>query len=234
MNCIVTGASSGIGYQLVLSLCKHGTNKILAIARRQENLQQLQQECWNTFQQQIEYWAVDVNTITQELWQEKLSHWKTIHVLINNAGIIMNKSVFELEENEWASLFETNFYSVLRLIKYSIPLMNEAYKTIVNIGSIGALERISKFTKIGGYTCTKGALNTLTEVVAAELYSSGITCNALCLGAVDTPMLRSALDFIHHRKTPQEIADFIADFSLRRGHICSGQILPIYQGFRAE
>lgn len=231
MNCIVTGASSGIGYQLVLSLCKNGANKIMAIARREENLKQLQQECWDAYQQQIEIWPIDITKINESLWQEKLNHWKTIHVLINNAAVLINKSVFEIETQEWHRLFDTNFFSVINLVKYSLPFMNEPYKTIVNIGSIGAVERIQKFPQIGGYTCTKAALHILTEIMAAELHSKGITCNALCLGATDTPMLHSFIKTLKNVNLPEDVADFIADFALRRGVICNGQILPIYQGY---
>lgn len=106
--------------------------------------------------------------------------------LMNCAGVVVRRSVVELDEADWDRVMDVNAKSVYLMSKHSIPIMG-AGGSIINLGSGWGL--------VGGpraaaYCASKGAVVLLTKAMAIDLGQKGIRVNCLCPGDTDTPMLR--------------------------------------------
>ncbi len=141
----------------------------------------------------------DKETVEQVIEQIKKEYGR-LDVLVNNAGIILDRAVpvLEVGESVIKETFETNFFGALRMIQEVVPLMQQwKYGRIVNISSgLGAFEIMSGQgqIQIGGssaaYRISKTMLNALTCLVQ-DIAEMGIKVNAVCPGRVQTDMGRA-------------------------------------------
>lgn len=227
MNIIITGASSGIGYETVKTLARKGDNNIIAIARRKELLDNLLQECFP-------YKTSNVYAVPFDLESEDFSEliaivkdkFSEIDILLNNAGLLISKPFHQLSKKDVDNLFSTNVYSVITLIQELKTLFNNP-SHIVNISSMSGFQGSKKFFGLSVYSATKAAVACLTETLAEEFQTSGISVNCLALGAVQTPMLLKAFPVYSAPVTSFEISSFIADFCINGSQYFNGKILPV-------
>ena len=98
---------------------------------------------------------------------------------------------------------------------------------VVNISSMGGVQGSSKFPGLSAYSSSKGALITLTELLAEEFKESGPSFNVLALGAVQTKMLEKAFPGYKPKITPKKMAKHILDFSLSGNELYNGKLIPI-------
>ena len=111
-----------------------------------------------------------------------------LDILVNNAATFHNKkSLLDLDESEWDRVLNINLKGTYLCIKYAAKLMikNKTEGRIINISSIGA-DKI--FSKMGAYATSKGAINTLTKVLAVELSDYGINVNSISPGHINTKL----------------------------------------------
>ena len=151
---------------------------------------------------------------------------RKIDVLINNAGLLINKPINDLSIADFEQLFEINVKSVFRLVKLLLPHFNKNAH-IVNIGSMGGFQGSAKFPGLSLYSASKGALAILTECLAEELKDRNIKVNCLALGAAQTEMLQKAFPGYQAPLSAAEIAEFIADFAIKAHHYLNGKIVPV-------
>lgn len=224
MNILITGASRGIGFKTALELSKNSHNKVIAFSRNQAGLNELKD---------LSNGAIDICTVDLELddlepLNSFLSAYNNIDVLINNAGQLINKKFIDLSINEWRKLFEANFFTAVKLTSFMLPLLKRsAHPHILNIGSMGGFQGTSKFVGLSAYSASKAALGNLTECLAEELKEFNIRVNCLALGAVNTEMLKDAFPSYKAPVESDDIARFIADFSLNSHHFINGKIIPV-------
>jgi short-subunit dehydrogenase len=228
MNIIITGASKGIGYQLVKNFTKIKNANIYLISRSEENLSSLKKECL-----QIDA-AVKIVTIPFDLEDIVINKFPDeincdhVDILINNAGIVIKKEFDKFEIGEIQKVFNINFIAPALLIKHLMSRMGHNKIThIVNIGSMGGFQGSAKFSGLSYYSASKAALASLTECLALEFKDKNIKCNCLALGAVQTEMLSEAFPGYKAPLEPQEIAEFIADFALNGHKYFNGKVLPV-------
>jgi len=229
MNIIITGASSGIGYATALKLAENPANHIIAIARNQEKLTQLQNEAQTSFaHQNIEICCLDITQRNFSPLQQQIEQLGEIHILINNAGALINKPFMDLLLEDWQEMLESNLLSAVAMTKMVLPFMGLSMcGHIVNIGSMGGYQGSSKFTGLAAYSASKAALANFTECLAAEYTTKNIACNCLALGAVQTEMLEKAFPSYKAPITSTEIATYIAFFCQHGHKYQNGKILPI-------
>jgi len=226
MNIIITGASAGIGREVALCLARDEKNKIVAISRNKTALLSLSEAAENK-----NIITVDVDLrLTQEV-RKRLKNILSenpgsVDILINNAGLLINKPFSELRESDVEDLINVNFQSPLLIIQYLLPLMKSG-SHIVNIGSMGGFQGSSKFTGLSVYSAAKGALAVLTECLATEYATQGISFNCLALGSVSTDMLKKAFPGYSGSMAPSEVARFIADFALNGNKYFNGKVIPV-------
>ena len=124
-----------------------------------------------------------------------IEEFGTIDILVNNAGVALIGTAFhEVTEEQWDMVLDVNLKGAWLCCKYIIPhMLNQKSGKIINISSHAGVIGIAT---IGPYTCAKHGIVGMTRVLAAELAPHGINVNALCPGAVDTPMLSQAFEKI--------------------------------------
>lgn len=228
MNILITGASSGIGFACVKKLLETESHQIIALAR---NIQPLQDFLLSNPQFSERLWINEFD-ITHFDAAEYLEKWENrfskVDILINNAGLLINKAFMELKQEDWAAIFAVNVFGCAKLIQTLYPLLKKSNKAhIVNIGSMGGHEGTAKFKGLSAYSASKAALANLTECLAEEWKDEGISVNCLMLGAVNTEMLAAAFPGYQAPLNAAEIADFITHFSLHAHLFLNGKLLPI-------
>lgn len=231
MNIIVTGASRGIGYELVKQLSAQPSNTVIAVSRNAQKLKQLQQECVslnaNARVLPIACDLSDANAIDNLMTEIKIQV-KSVHVLINNAGAIVNKPFVELSAQDIEYVYRVNVFSVMQLIQKALPLMDTSEKAhVVNISSIGGFQGSLKFAGLSAYSSSKAALTSLTECLAEEMKDKNIAFNCLALGATQTEMLNEAFPGYKAPLSAAQMAEFIAHFSLTAQRYMNGKIVPV-------
>ena len=129
-----------------------------------------------------------------------------LDILMNNVGAIFMGGVVELPEEDWDRIFEINLKSCYLAMKHAIPVMSDrGGGAIINISSISSLRYLG--TPYVGYYTTKGAMNHMTRVTAAQYAPQHIRVNAILPGVMDTPMARDAATRNRGLK-PEEIEEF--------------------------
>lgn len=220
---LVTGASRGIGFEVVKHLADRG-HLITAIARSKDKLSALR----GLYPEQILTKALD---ITEEHSSDNLiQHFRekglTLNGIVHNAGLLINKPFLELTNEDWHRQLDVNLLAPVFLTRDLLPFMNPGTH-ILNISSMGGFQGSSKFPGLTGYSVAKGALSTFTECLSAELLEKNITCNCLCLGAVQTEMLESAFPGMQAPVKAGEMGSYISNF-LENGHnFYNGKVLPV-------
>lgn len=228
MNIIVTGASSGIGFEAALEFSLDTKNKVVCIARSADKLRKLHEIAKSITPECIllpvafDLVNDDYNALIPFI-EQRLG---TVDILINNAGSLINKPLLETTEVDLAEMLEHNVMSHFKMTRYMLPFMS-AGAHIVNIGSMGGFQGSVKFPGLAAYSASKAALHILTECMAQELTTTGIKINCLALGSAQTEMLEAAFPGYESPILAFEMGKYIADFA-RTGHkFFNGKVLPV-------
>lgn len=226
MNIVVTGASAGIGREVVLRLSDEESHNIVAIARDKKALSGLSDTARH---KNIIPLATDLTgglNTARALKSSLSAHFPYIDIMVYCAGTLVNKPLAEYNEQEINDMIAVNFTGALWLVRELDTLFRKG-SHVVTIGSMGGFQGSMKFPGLAAYSATKGALAVLTECLAAEYAEREISFNCLCPGAVDTGMFRKA--FPGHRApvTAPEAAAFIADFAVNGNRLFNGKIIPM-------
>lgn len=228
MNVIITGASSGIGFETALEFTLDSKNKVVCIARSADKLRKLLEiakginpDC-NLLPVEFDLINDDYTALVPFLKQ----HLGSVDILINNAGALINKPFVSTTENEMAAMLESNVMTHFKMIRYTLPLMEKG-SHIVNIGSMGGFQGSVKFNGLSAYSASKAALHALTECLAVELTETGIKVNCLALGSVQTEMLEEAFPGLEGSVLAFEMGKYVADFAKNGHKFYNGKILPV-------
>ena len=127
-NIIITGTSSGIGFELVKIFSKDN-NRVLALSRNNSKLRDLKLDG-------VDAIDFDINNPDEVKLSEFLNSVNRIDILINNAGFLVNKSFEDTTLDDFHNIYSTNVFSVAMLIKRTIKYMHEG-SNVINISSIG-------------------------------------------------------------------------------------------------
>lgn len=222
MNIIITGSSRGIGLELSKLFCKDNNNCVIGISRSISN-NTIEELGENSKFIPLNY---DLSNIDTDFKKAIEKHIKTVDILINNAGYLVNKSFLELKDDDFDKMFSINVKAVFKIIQQLFPLFS-GNAHIVNISSMGGFQGSTKFNGLSLYSASKGAVNTLTECFAEELKEKNIKVNSLSLGAVNTEMLRDAFPNYQAPTNPKEMAIFIKQFAENAHHYMNGKIVPV-------
>ena len=152
--------------------------------------------------------------------------WTHVDILINNAGAIVNKPFFETTIEEFKEVYATNVFGVAELTRRVIPFM-QPKGHVVTISSMGGVQGSMKFAGLSAYSSSKGAVITLTELLAEEYKETGPSFNVLALGAVQTEMLEEAFPGYKAPTTPLEMATYIFEFSEKGQQFYNGKLLQV-------
>ncbi len=219
-NIIITGTSRGIGFELVHLFANQGHN-VLALSRNAQPVNNLHFENITSFAFDLckdeDYKKVEDFISTE---------WKHVDILINNAGMLLNKPFAETTFQDFEKVYRTNVFGVSEMTRIVIPFMKQDGH-VVTISSMGGIQGSMKFPGLSAYSSSKGAVITLTELLAEEYKESGPQFNVLALGAVQTEMLKEAFPDYQAPTTALEMAEYISDFSLKGNKYYNGKVLQV-------
>ena len=219
-NIIITGCSRGIGFELV----KYFSNpqyQIIAIARNVETITQLKMTNVTPFKADI---TNEKDLKALKIYIEKT--WTHVDIVIHNAGKLLNKPFFKTTTDDFLDIYKVNVLAVAALTRILIPFLKKG-SHVVTISSMGGIQGSLKFAGLSAYTSSKGALITLTELLAEEYRQSGISFNVLALGAVQTEMLKEAFPKYKALINATEMANYIGEFSLKGNKYFNGKVLQV-------
>ncbi|MDP5001273.1 MAG: SDR family oxidoreductase [Flavobacterium sp.] len=219
-NIIITGTSRGIGYELALQFANAG-HQVLAISRKtpKELIENSKITCLS-----IDISNPDeldkVTQFVKNSWQNK------VDILINNAGLLISKPFEQLTFSDFEQVYKVNVFAVAELTKICIPFMEKG-SHVVTISSMGGIQGSMKFPGLAAYSSSKGAVITLSELLAEEYKEQGIAFNVLALGAVNTEMLQEAFPGYQAPLSAIEMSDYIFNFALTGNKYYNGKVLQV-------
>ena len=215
---LVTGASRGVGFAICKKASANG-HRAIALSRNISPLKGIPN---------VHPFSVDLSLESEvvDFVKEIGTSFKSIDVLINNAGSLINKPFLEISSSDFEAVFKVNIFAVATLTRLILPMMN-AKGHVLNITSIGGVQGSAKFPGLSAYSSSKGALVILTELLAEEFKDSGPSFNALALGAVQTEMLEEAFPGYKAPVSAAQMAEYIIDFALKGHQFYNGKVLPI-------
>ncbi len=218
-NIIITGTSRGIGYEMALQFANAGY-QVLAISRKTPQVL-IEHE-------NITCLSIDISDENQlqQVYNFVLKTWKKVDVLIHNAGSLLHKNFTEISSQEFQNIYKVNVFAVAELTKICIPFMEKG-SHVVTISSMGGIQGSMKFAGLSAYSSSKGAVITLSELLAEEYKESGISFNVLALGAVNTEMLQEAFPGYEAPLSAKEMADYIFNFALTGNKFYNGKVLQV-------
>jgi len=219
-NIVITGTSRGIGFELAQQFAKNG-HHVLALSRNTAPLEKVNHKNITTLSIDLSQ-AEDIQKAINFIQ----SNWKQVDVLINNAGKLINKPFTELTAADFLDVYKVNVFGVAEITKGIIPFLQKG-SHVVTISSMGGIQGSSKFGGLAAYSSAKGAVITLSELLAEEYKEAQIAFNVLAIGAVQTEMLAEAFPDYKAPLSAQEMANYIYDFSLTGNKFYNGKVLQV-------
>ena len=215
---LITGASNGIGFEIAKTAASLG-HKVIAISRDITNLKPLIN---------VDSYSVDITnddlieSFVKKLIQKKIK----LDILINNAGLLVNMPFEETSIKTFKNVYNVNVFGVVSVIRMCLPIMNKK-SHVLNISSMGGVQGSPKFPGLSAYSSSKGALITLTELLAEEYNETGPSFNVLALGAVQTEMLEKAFPGYKSNVSAKKMASYILEFSISGHELYNGKLIPV-------
>ena len=217
---IITGTSRGIGFELAKQYAESG-HQVLAISRNSEPLSAVNHK-------NITVLSVDISNPHEVLKIVAFvkNEWKKVDILINNAGKLINNPFTEISSKEFLEVYKVNVFAVAEITKLMIPFLQKG-SHVVTISSMGGVQGSMKFPGLAAYSSAKGAVITLSELLAEEYKAQQITFNILAIGAVQTEMLAEAFPGYQAPLSAVEMANYIYEFSLTGNKFYNGKVLQV-------
>ena len=219
-NIVITGTSRGIGFELAQQFAKNG-HHVLALSRNTAPLEKINHKNITTLSVDLSH-----NEDIQKAVNFLKSNWKHVDILINNAGKLINKPFTELTSDDFLEVYKVNVFGVAEITKGILPFLQRG-SHVVTMSSMGGIQGSMKFGGLAAYSSAKGAVITLSELLAEEYKEQQIAFNVLAIGAVQTEMLAEAFPDYKAPLSAQEMANYIYDFSLTGNKFYNGKVLQV-------
>ena len=237
---LITGASQGIGLATAQSLHGAGANVVVNyFADPDGHNQNLAEQAVTSLGDGAIAIAADVRQPDQlsQMMETTVGTFGTLEILVNNAGILRDRSFKKMTSQEWQDVMDTNLTGVFNSCKAAIGSL-QAGGAIVNIASLSA---VTGFFGQANYASAKAGVMTLTKVLSKELARNNIRVNAVAPGVVDTEMGKSIPE--DNRKAmlshvplgrfaePREISEVVLFLCSDMASYVTGQTLHVNGGW---
>lgn len=224
---VVTGSSKGIGRGTAGSLVRDHGCTVIGMARDAEGLATLEAECRGA-SGHFEPVVADLSRPEAlDVLLERVGG-RRVNGLVNNAGLLITRTFGTWTAEDTGRLFHLNAAVPLLLAQALAHVLGgDPPGHIVNISSMGGFQGSAKFPGLLAYSASKAGLACITECLAEELKESGVRANCLCLGAVDTEMLRAAFPGYKAPMGPAAMGAHVARFVLEGHSLFNGKVLPV-------
>ncbi len=233
---VVTGGCGGIGEAICKRLIREGATVYALDLAEPTN-------------SDVKYRKHDVTCEQSaiDLLKHIQNHHDRLDILVNAAGIEIEKTIEETTLDEWNRIFAINVSGTFLTSKYTIPLMRRTGGSIVNFGSY---DGFIADPKLAAYCATKGAVHALTRAMACDHGPDNIRVNVVCPGFIDTPMLKSffgegsdsdryyqaarEIHPIHRHGTPEDVANLVFWLASDESTYATGQLWVLDGGLTAQ
>ena len=236
---VITGAGRGIGRAIALELGQGGAQVAVNYAHSKESAEELVRWLREHGSQGALAIQADVSDATQavSLIDEAVQRLGRIDVLVNNAGINIDRSIKNLSVEDWNTVLQMDLHSYFYTVKAAVPYFTKQESgKIINISSF--VGQAGNFGQ-ANYSAAKAGIIGFTKTAALELARSNVTVNAICPGFIETEMYTSVPDKVKETilqriplrrvGTPQEIARAVL-YLIVDGDYITGQTLNINGG----
>ena len=233
---IVTGGARGIGKGICEVFCREGATVALwDVLDGTETVNEITQNGGKIFFQKVD--VTDQNSVDTAIEEIIKQHGK-IEILINNAGIIRDRSFLKMSEEEWDSVINVNLKSLYVVTRAVVPHMKEnGYGRIVSASSINGTAGAFGQTN---YCATKAGISGFTRALCKEVGRFGITANAVAPGFIQSNMTdklndaqkNTILDKIPMKKlgNPEDIAKAVGFLCSDNASYITGQTIHVNGG----
>ncbi len=235
---LVTGASRGIGKEIALSLSQNGFT-VICCGRN---------EIQDNYPPDLNWKRADVSNTNdvRELSGYIDRNFGVANLVVNNAGIQLEKTVVETTEEEWDLVVGTNCKGIFNICKEFIPLMERVGGgSIINIGSISGKKADPGMAL---YDASKGFVHSLTRAIAVD-HGPKIRCNSICPGWIRTEMTETAFETAENPEfakadailrhpagrlgTPKDIANLVLWLASDQASFVTGQCIDVDGGLNS-
>ena len=235
----VTGGSGGIGAAICERFANEGACVIAADIHSPGNTRE-----------GIEFREYDVTSedIVISTFTELEQQWDKLDILVNAAGIEIEKTIEDTTLEEWNRIFAINVTGMFLTSKHALPLLRKS--SAASIINFGSYDGYIADPGLAAYCATKGAVHALTRAMACDHGPEGIRVNAICPGYVNTPMLQSffgesgdieslkqAVRDVHPMRTfgePADVANLVNWLASDEARYASGQLWVLDGGLSAQ
>jgi NAD(P)-dependent dehydrogenase (short-subunit alcohol dehydrogenase family) len=243
---LVTGGTSGIGRATAIALAKEGATVVICGRREKEGAETIRQ---------VKKESVDGLFVKTDVSSEKevanlinkiIKTYGRLDAAFNNAGVWGKGGLLpNMTDADYKLIFDTNVKGVFYAMKYEIPAMLKKGGSIINTSSIAGVVGIEEGSL---YTASKHAVIGFTKSAALEYAKAKIRINAICPGAIDTPLLRNLYGSNYKKYfkdvaaehpigrigQPEDVANLVVFLASSKSSFMTGQAYLIDGGFTAE
>jgi len=236
---LITGGSRGIGRAVALSMAREGADIALVYASSEEAAQQTQREI-EAMGVCARCYRCDVSSFEETLrtTEQVLKDFGGVDILVNNAGITRDGLIFQMKEEDFDRVIDTNLKGAFHMIKHLYRnFIRKRAGRIINIASVAGLMGNAGQAN---YAAAKAGMIGLAKTTAKELAGRGITCNVVAPGFVATDMtgklpeqvLSAAQEAIPLKRmgSPEEIAAACTFLASDGAGYITGAVIPVDGG----
>lgn len=192
---LVTGGSTGLGYQMARGLARSGATVLIA-ARRTDLLKHAAERLMmDEHVKRVDWHPVDLTdrSSVDALAEHALSTYGGIDIFVGNAGATYVQQILDIDPHSVDECFQLNLTANMQLTKAFLPRMRERKWGRILFSSSIASTLVTPLGATATYSATKGALNAFCRVIAADMGRYNITANSLVLGYFMTDILTEAV-----------------------------------------
>jgi 3-oxoacyl-[acyl-carrier protein] reductase len=236
---LVTGAAQGIGKAIALKFTEFGANLVLNdIAAQEEKLKEVAKEIAEKGVK-VKYFLADVSNFeeVQKMMEQIKNEFGRLDVLVNNAGIIRDRTLAKMTKEEWQKVIDIDLTGVFNCSKAALPLLIPNQGAIVSISSV--VGQRGNFGQTN-YAAAKAGVIGFSKSLAKELGKFGVRVNVVAPGFIETKMTEQIPDKIKmivkqltslgRFGTPEDIANAVAFLASEEASFITGAVLNVDGG----
>ncbi|MBN1824004.1 MAG: beta-ketoacyl-ACP reductase [Endomicrobiales bacterium] len=232
---IITGGSRGIGRACVLAFSKAGANVVFTYNRSKDEADALQKSAKN---------VVSVKTDVREYEQcravvnEALKKFKKLDVVVNNAGVNIDKALVMMTHDDWKTVIDTNLNGTFNMTRAAITtFMKQKGGCVINMSSVSGITGLPRQTN---YSASKAGIIGFSKALAKEVAGYNVRVNTVCPGYIKTDMVDSLgedvkkkiLESVPQKRLgePEEVADLCVFLASGKAGYITGEVIKIDGG----